>query len=1022
MTAVALTAYQQRWWMTQVVHGHVPTYAVAWRCRAGTTSDDVCRWWRQVMQDDLLGCLRLVAEQPLPLLDAHGAAPEALDAGAGDVTTLATLRTRPWELFRDAGVRASVITGAQILLLVEAHPLVVDEASFATLLARLGRLADGAAAGAPVIPSLTWPAPDLRLVAPWRDHLRGAPPVLDLPLAAGTAGADTALLRRRVVSETASPAAATRLLAAVAAVFQRRTGQDDVVLGWLPDDLPHPHGPLGGTWPVRLDLRDDPSAKMLLDLAANAAAHVRVHHHLPLADLLGHLALPTTTHHPLFQVLVGRATLPGTPALGEVLLLHPAPSGCALTVLMTAQGEVMLEYQPTVSDEPSARALLAQIATAFDHLATSSTIPLSALPLHDETARATMARDAAQVRHFPVTRCLHQTVAEQARRTPQAIALVAGETRMSYGDLDLRANRLAQHLRARGVGPDVPVGLCLPRTADAVVAMLAILKAGGAYVPLDPAHPRERRDATLADCGATVLVSDLAHATGLSAQQTVLVDRDATMIAAQPAEAPATDVSPQHLAYVIYTSGSTGRPKGVPITHAQIGRLFAAMRPWFDFTHDDVWTTFHSFAFDYSVWEIWGALLHGARLVLVGDDHLRAPDAFHALVAREGVTVLSQTPLAFAQFVRSDERAMTTLPALRYVVLGAERLDPATLATWFTRHGDTAPHLVNLYGITETAVISTCRPLSIADAKPGHTSPIGRALPDAPVYLLDRALQPVPVGVIGELFIGGDAVGRGYLNRPDLTTERFIPDPFRPGHRMYRSGDAARLLPDGDIDYIGRLDQQVKIRGYRIEPSEIEAVLRRQPGITECVVGVHQPGNDATGRMLVAYVVSGLVPPAPTLISDLRTMAKAVLPSHMVPAQFVVLERLPMTVNGKLDRRALPPPPDIAPTSGHVAPASTTERKIADAWRQVLGERAIGTQDNFFDLGGNSLRLMQVHGLLQQTFAREIPIVELFQFTTVHALAERLDAAGQAVPVSDPIAERARRQLAAHRRPRTASP
>jgi acyl-coenzyme A synthetase/AMP-(fatty) acid ligase/acyl carrier protein len=425
-----------------------------------------------------------------------------------------------------------------------------------------------------------------------------------------------------------------------------------------------------------------------------------------------------------------------------------------------------------------------------------------------------------------------------------------------------------------------------------------------------------------------------------------------------------------------------------------------------------VWTLFHSLAFDFSVWELWGPLLYGGRLVLVDELVQRSPTDFHTLLRRERVTVLNQTPAAFYQLARADEEANSGT-ALRLVIFGGEKLELPALSRWFERHGDQKPRLVNMYGITETTVHVTYRPLRKSDLVRSGVSPIGVPIPDLSLYLLDSALRPVPAGIIG------------YLNRPELTSERFLADPFCPGQRMYRSGDAARRLPDGEIDYVGRLDQQVKIRGYRIELGEIDAVLRRQPAVTDCAVTVHQATANAADRCLVAYVVLRAVDGSPeTVIAALRHAAKSALPSHMVPSAFVVLAALPLTVNGKLDRRALPAPPTqpLGSDVPYAAPTTAHERTIAQAWSRVLGAERIGIDDNFFDLGGNSLRLVQVQGHLEQDLHRTIAIVDLFQFPTVRRLGRRLDDGGNSAlqTAQQATLDRARRQqqaLAARRRP-----
>ncbi len=439
---------------------------------------------------------------------------------------------------------------------------------------------------------------------------------------------------------------------------------------------------------------------------------------------------------------------------------------------------------------------------------------------------------------------------------------------------------------------------------------------------------------------------------------------------------------------MIYTSGSTGRPKGVVVTHANVVRLFRATEHRFGFGEEDVWTLFHSYAFDFSVWEIWGALLYGGRLVVVPFATSRDPEAFRALLARERVTVLSQTPSAFRQLVRADEAAgAADRLALRWVVFGGEALEPRTLLPWLARHGDGAPRLVNMYGITETTVHVTFRPVTLADAEAGRGSAIGEPLPDLRVYVLDRRAEPVPPGVPGEMYVGGAGVARGYLGRPELTAERFVPDPFsgEPGARLYRSGDRARRRADGELEYLGRADSQVKVRGFRIEPGEIESALLAHTGVREALVLAREdvPGE----KRLVAYLVAD----GPVPLADLRAHLAERLPEHMVPAAFVLLDAFPLTPHGKVDRRALPAPDGARPDegAGYVAPRTEVEAALAEVWAESLGVERVGVDDNYFALGGDSIRSIQ---LLARARERGIgfDLTDLFRHQTVAELAREV--------------------------------
>ncbi|HEY0640037.1 MAG TPA: amino acid adenylation domain-containing protein [Pseudonocardiaceae bacterium] len=564
--------------------------------------------------------------------------------------------------------------------------------------------------------------------------------------------------------------------------------------------------------------------------------------------------------------------------------------------------------------------------------------------------------------------------AEQAARTPDATAVTCGDRHLTYAELDAHANRLAHHLRALGAGPERYVAIALPRSVELVIAVLGVLKSGAAYLPIDPDQPAERVRGMLADTRPVTVLD-------------VLPD-----VADQPDTDPAAAPDPAHPAYVIYTSGSTGTPKGVVVSHGAVTRLFSATRHWFGFGGDDVWTLFHSYAFDFSVWELWGALLHGGRLVVVPHAVSRSPRDFLRLLAEERVTVLNQTPSAFYQLMRADRESPAPL-SLRFVIFGGEALDLWRLDDWYSRHADDAPVLVNMYGITETTVHVSHVALDRSDtATPGST--IGSPIPDLRTYVLDAELRPVPVDVPGELYVAGAGLARGYLNRPGLTADRFMADPFgEPGSRMYRTGDLARWRPSGRLEYLGRNDHQVKIRGFRIELGEIESVLAAHPAVAEVAVVARE--DEPGVRRLVAYLV-----PAPDTTPSpeaLRAAASAALPEYMVPSAFVPLERLPLTVNGKLDRAALPAPErESATEAGYVAPRGAAEELIAGIWAEVLRVRRVGAHDNFFALGGDSILSIQVISRVRAAFGVAVSPRILFSSPTLAGFAAAVGAAGRA--------------------------
>ncbi|QSX77689.1 non-ribosomal peptide synthetase/type I polyketide synthase [Agrilutibacter solisilvae] len=600
--------------------------------------------------------------------------------------------------------------------------------------------------------------------------------------------------------------------------------------------------------------------------------------------------------------------------------------------------------------------------------------------------------------------CIPQLIEQQAARRPDAVAVTCDGASLSYRELNHRANQVAHRLRDLGVGPETLVAIGLERSLDMVVGLLGILKAGGAYLPVDSTYPPDRVQFMLEDARPAVLLTSSGQRSSLPATDvpTLLLDGDSAGFAEQPVDDPVPLARPEHLAYVIYTSGSTGKPKGCQVTHANVSRLFTSTQHWFDFGPDDVWTFFHSHAFDFSVWEIWGALIHGGRVVVVPYLTSRSPDQFHALLVREGVTVLNQTPSAFRSLIHADQasgRAATEL-SLRHVVFGGEALELQMLRPWFDRHGDQRPRLINMYGITETTVHVTYRPIASADLERNAGSVIGEPIPDLRLFVLDPTLAPVPVGEVGEIHVAGAGVSRGYLNRPDLTGQRFFEwkSPTGELERLYKTGDLARRLPDGDLEYLGRSDHQVKIRGFRIETGEIESVLARHPSVRSCAVIARDDGAGGEAR-LVAYVVPQDAPASP---ATLRAHLSTLLPDYMLPSAFVELDALPLTENGKLDRRALPAParerPELA--CAFEPAVGALEQSLCTTMGEVLGIDGVGRHDNFFELGGDSLSGARLLQRLRQDGAgepvRAIPTSVLFRHPTAATLAASLQGRGEA--------------------------
>ncbi|OLS62233.1 non-ribosomal peptide synthetase [Pseudomonas putida] len=768
----------------------------------------------------------------------------------------------------------------------------------------------------------------------------------------------------------------TLVQAAWLLLLQRYTGQPSVTFGATvsgrPAELAGIEEQLGlfiNTLPVVGSPRSEQSVADFVQQVQNLNLALREHEHTPLYDIQrwagqGGEALFDNIlvfeNYPVSEALQQAA--PEDLKFGSVINLEQ--THYPLTLIVAAGDTLGVRFnfdRQRFSDEAMAR-----LVGHFDHL-------LRALVVEPQAALGELALPSVvsqEVAVYPGEQCIHQRIEAQAARVPESVAVSFAGEQLTYAQLNLRANQLAHKLREQGVGPDVLVGLSVERSLEMLVGVLGILKAGGAYVPLDPDYPQDRLDYMTADSGIKLLLTQadlLGSFEGYSDEN------------------PVNLTSPDNLAYVIYTSGSTGKPKGALLPHHNVLRLFQATEDWFGFDDKDVWTLFHSYAFDFSVWEIFGALMHGGRLVVVPREVTRSPEDFNQLLVDEKATVLNQTPSAFKQLVPVACAALS----LRYVVFGGEALDVGSLQPWFERFGDQQPRLINMYGITETTVHVTYRPITKADLVQAEVSPIGEAIPDLSMYVLDTDFNPVATGVCGELHVGHAGLARGYHNRAALTAERFVPNPFATdGSRLYRTGDLARFREEGVIEYAGRIDHQVKIRGFRIELGEIEARLQEHEGVREVVVlAVDGPA----GQQLAAYLIPAN-PDQGDLRDSLKAHLRANLPDYMVPAHLVLLESFPLTANGKLDRKALPKPDAASLQGAHVAPVSELEQQLAAIWVDVLQVERVGLTDNFFELGGHSLLAVQMLVRIRDQLRCDIALRELFEKSTLQDLCAVVEA------------------------------
>ena len=917
------------------------------------------------------------------------------------------------------------LASMEFILLITAHRIVCDQRSAEILLDEVAVFYDAVIRGESFSPSQPFQYRDF--AAGQRDVLRknSAPQLahckellsgaanVDLPTdrprppIQGFRGASREMVielpivqRLEELSKSQNVTLFVTLLSAFTVLLFRYSRQDDIVIGTAVSgrDLPGLRtliGPLENTLVIRIDTSGNPSFLELLRRVNESTSEMCAHQNVPFELLVEELHVERDmSRNPLFQIMfnleqdLGKNDqrmhkLTASPFRGQT---GSERFDLSIRLLATTDWlEATFSYNTDLFDSPTIVRMLGHFRVILESVADNPEQEISVLPVLTEAERQQLLvewNDTTVPR--PLDRPLHKFIEDQVEKTPESTAVIFESQTLTYRQLNDRANQLAHYLRKRGAGPDVLVGVCAERSLELVIALLAILKAGAAYVPLDPEYPKERLETMVRDANPPILLTQ-AHLLDRirdGAPCVFCLDHDWPLLAVEDSSDPVVTVSGKNLAYAIYTSGSTGKPKGVPNVHEGIVNRLLWMQDAYQLTTEDRVLQKTPFSFDVSVWEFFWPLMAGATLIVARPGGHRDPSYLVNLIAEEGITTLHFVPSMLNIFLEAPD--IQRCRTLRKVFASGEALTFELQLRFFQRFG---AELHNLYGPTEAAVDVTywrCRPDSDRTIVP-----IGRPIANTQVYILDSYLQPMPIGVGGELHIGGIGLARGYLNRPELTVEKFIPDRFTkvPGARLYKTGDLARFLPDGNIEYLGRIDHQVKLRGFRIELGEIEAVLEQNGEVQQAVVVVCD--DKAGEKLLIAYLLAD--GEQELHIDRLRQELKEKLPEFMVPSRFVVLDRFPMTTSGKVDRKALPPPPARERFTSAVAPSNELESQLASIFASILGQPSVGVTDNFFDLGGNSLMAARLVAKVHELIGRQIPLSALFRGPTVKSLAQLIE-------------------------------
>jgi amino acid adenylation domain-containing protein len=1064
-----LSFAQQRLWLIDQLEPGAPTYNVS---RAARLTGPLKKAALQRSLDEIVrrhealrtsfpslegSPIQLIAPTltiPLPITDLTGVPEVHLEAQSRRLLT--EMANRPFDLARGSLLRADLLQlgPEEHILLLVMHHIASDGWSMAILFRELEACYDAFATGRPAaLPDLPIQYADYavwqheriggglgaRELAYWREQLRGAPALLELPIAGPRpairkyrGAKQSMLLPRGLVDElhALGRLEGATLFMTVLAAFQsllaRYTGQDDIVVGTpIAGRRLETESLIGffvNSLALRTDLSGDPTFRALLRRVREVALAAYDHQELPFQKLVEELQpARTLSHEPLFQVVIAMQNVPGSALELAGLRLHPVTfdSGIAkfdltLDVREETQGlGLTMEYSTDLFETAAITRLLGHFRTLLDGVVTNPDRRLSELPLLTELERyQCLVEWNGTATDYPREATIEKLFEAQAAGTPDAPAVTFEAERLTYGELNEQADRLAHYLRARGVRPEVRVGICLERSLQLVVGVLGVLKAGGVYVPLDPSHPQERLRFLLADAQVGVLVTERRQLERLPPGEVgtvVCLDSERAAIALAPQGPLQSGALAEHLAYVMYTSGSTGQPKGVAVPHRAVVRLVRDTN-YFQAGPDEVFLQLAPMAFDASTFELWGALLTGSHLVIAPAGTLSLEE-IGRIVRQHGVTTLWLTAGLFHLMV---DQCLDDLRGVRQLLVGGDVLSVAHVKRVLREVPGC--RVLNGYGPTESTTFACCYPITPEGLE--GSVPIGRPIANTTAYVLDRQMNLVPVGVPGELYLGGAGLARGYLGRPGLTAERFVPGPAAiasgdgPGYRLYRTGDRVRWRANGTLEFLGRLDQQVKVRGYRVEPGEIEMMLCEHPAVQgAAVIATEDTSGD---RCLVAYVV----PKGTTLpVSDLRSFLQQRLPDYMVPSLFMLLEALPLSSNGKVDRAALPAPDQLSQGQDTwVAPRNRLEEQLAAIWAAVLRLERVGVEDNFFALGGHSLLATQVISRVRTSFGVELPVRALFEDPTVTGLARRVSLVLETTAVPAPPLVRLPREADARSR------